>query len=137
MKNGTVAVFSVSSRSVLCAIRFTMWSAFTYFQFVGYIIPELRAFNALIDQKALLGVSQIGLMWVPLIGYLLLAGEILSFFSIFKKLKDGKEEGLISGLIGGLVVGLVLGLSMVLVLGLTMGLVAGLIGGLIMENKRG
>jgi len=52
---------------------------------------------------------------------------VLNFVSIFKKLKDYNEDGLIDVLIYGLIIGLIIGLINGLIIGLIVGLFCGLI----------
>ena len=60
----------------------------------------------------------------PLIGqFILISLTIICFASLFKKLNNYDEDGLIGGLIGGLIIGLIIGL------------IFGLIGGLFDEFK--
>ena len=63
--------------------------------------------------------------------FILISLIIICFVSIFKKLKDYNEMGLISGLIFGLIFGLINGLIIGLINGLIDGLIIGLIFGLI------
>ena len=58
----------------------------------------------------------------PLVSqFILISLTVLSFVSLFKKLKSYDEEGLISGLIVGLIVGLISGLIFGLIFGLIRG----------------
>jgi hypothetical protein len=65
----------------------------------------------------------------------LISLTIILFVSLFKELKNYKEEGLISvliiGLIYGLIIGLLIGLISVLLIGLISGLLIGLTSGLL------
>lgn len=63
--------------------------------------------------------------------YIFISLTIISFVSMFKKLKSYKKNGLINGLILGLITGLITGLICGFITGWIFGLIFGLIGGLI------
>ena len=68
----------------------------------------------------------------PLIGeYILISLTIIFAVSLFKKLKDYDERGLVRKLVDGLIIGLIFGLIVGLIDGLIIGLIVGLIIGLI------
>jgi O-antigen/teichoic acid export membrane protein len=77
-------------------------------------------------------LHQLLILPILFLDYILIALFLLSFVSMFKKLKRFKEDELINGLIGGLILGLIFGLVGGLVVGSIGGLVVGLIGGLIL-----
>jgi hypothetical protein len=150
MKEKTMSMnMNMTNRSVYSAIGLLILSGFTFFQFWGYIIPELGKILNLRPENVT--TRDVGLMWVPVIGYLLIASNVCLAINIIKPLKGWTETGLVFGFFGSLVAGLVLGLAFALVaslsfgpvlalnVGITLCLVAslslGLFGGLILEFK--
>jgi hypothetical protein len=116
----TIPIRSIWSSLIALAII-----GFTYIQMIGYIIPGFETISELTKETTT--IKEIGLIWVPVITYLLISFSILMVVRIFKELKTYKEKGLIYGLIVGLIGGLIGGLIV--------GLIGGLIGGLIRELK--
>jgi len=134
MKTTSVTIPMRSIWSSLIALAIL---GFTYIQVIGYIIPGFEEIFKLTKESTT--IENVGLMWVPVISYILICGFICMIVRIFKDLKPYKEKGLIWGLIGGLIwgliwgliVGLIGGLIWGLIWGLKVGLIVGLIGGLI------
>jgi len=102
---------------------------FTYIQVIGYVIPGFEKIFSLTGKTTT--ISDIGLIWVPVISYLLVASLICIILRIFINLKSYKEHGLIGELIGGLIGGLIWGLIVGFIVGFIGGLIGELIGGLI------
>jgi magnesium-transporting ATPase (P-type) len=110
---------TIPTRSIWSSLVALATIGFTYIQMIGYIIPGFETISKLTKETTT--IKEIGLIWVPVITYLLISFSILMVVRIFKKLKPYKEKGLIWCLVLGLLLGL--GLFMV---GLIEG---GLIGG--------
>jgi len=134
----TITIPTRSLWSILIALAIL---GFAYIQAIGYIIP---GFQTILELKAeFTTINHIGLIWVPLISYLIIGSFICMVARIFKELKLYKEKGLIWGLFRGLFVSLIWGITMGLIAGLICGLISsfiddlisgliwGLIGGLI------
>jgi hypothetical protein len=148
----------------------SMWSAlialaiagFAYIQFIGYIIPGFgEIFRRTIENTT---VNHIGLIWIPVISYILVVSFICMVVRVFKELKPYEQDGLIAniifcskvgaiwGMIGvvaaaliagliwgslmnGLMVVFIGGMIVSLTISLTIGFILGLIIGLIKEFK--
>ena len=125
--------YSIKKRSVWSFVGSVALAGFIYLQAVGYLIPGFVEIYKL-KKGGDVDVSKIGLMWVPIISYLLVSLWVCLTVNIFKKLKTLKQRGLVVSLVGslvwGLVVGLVGGLVVGLFVGLSLGLFVGLYGGL-------
>jgi hypothetical protein len=119
----------IPKRSVWSVLGLLLLGSFTYLQAIGYVIPGLRAIFNLKNET--IQITDIGLIWVPIITYILIAAMICLTVNIFKKLKSYQEKGLIVGLIWSLIGGLIWGLIWGLIGGLIGGLIWGLIVGLI------
>jgi len=136
---------SISKRSIrflICAIAL---GGFTYFQLIGYLIPNFREIIQLGEKR--LSISDIGLVWVPVVAYYLISLFVVCTVNIFKKERRttkvgyfGREllKNLTKGLIAGVVVGTVLGLILMianlvgggsLTACITVGFVGGIIAG--------
>jgi hypothetical protein len=72
---------------------------FTYIQMIGYIIPGFEKISELTKETATIKDS--GLIWVPIMSYLLISLSVFMVVRMFKKLKPYKETGLIWGLVWG------------------------------------
>lgn len=131
-KNSTINIhmnFVIPKRSIWSFFALLGSIIFTYFQAIGYLLPGYQEIANLNEN---LSINDLGLMWVPVIMYLLIGLNVSLFVNIFKKLKRFEEKGLIGALTFGLIVGLiggfVGGLIFAFIDGLTIGLIFGLIG---------
>ncbi|MFO0718576.1 MAG: hypothetical protein U0522_00920 [Candidatus Paceibacterota bacterium] len=116
--------YSISKRSIWSLLGVLALSGFIYLQAVGYIIPSMKEFDHLTKENA--DISKIGLMWVPIISYVLVSLWVCLTVNIFRKLMTRKQGGLIDDLIEGLVVGVIVGLLVGVPVGsLVWGLVVG------------
>jgi len=77
-------------RSVLTIISLVWLLLFAYLQIREYLIPGLIK---ILESPIPVNVHHIGLMWVPIVAYLLMASIVCLTVSIFKKLKGFKEVG--------------------------------------------
>ena len=119
---------TVPRRSVYSATALMVLAAFSFWQFVGFVIPE--AVEIFTVQRAQPFMEFSRLMWVPIIGYLLLAGNILLAAEIFKPLKTLEEGGLAGNLLAVILYGIVFGVVAGFVWHFTLGLIIpGFVGG--------
>ena len=112
---------TVPTRSIWSSLGLAALVTFSYFQFVGYIIPGLQEISDS-NHKAMT-LHHIGLMWVPIIEYLLSCSVLCLAVNIFKPLKRWRENGVVVGFAGGLVGSLVVGSILSLATGSMFGLV--------------
>lgn len=128
----------VPKRSVYSFILFILSLSFTYIQAIGYLIPGFLEIKNLGIKSGT--INDIGLMWVPILAYLLISLNICLFINIFKKIKKCREVGFvfvaISGLISGFLLGPIFGLITYLMeadflIGLYNGIFAGFLVGLL------
>jgi hypothetical protein len=117
----------IPKRSVWSVLGLLLLGSFTYLQAIGYVIPGLRMIFNL--KKETIQITDIGLIGVPIITYILIATMICLTVNIFKKLKSYRENGLIGGLIVGLIGGLIWSLIIGLIGCLIGCVIVGLIGG--------
>jgi len=101
---------SISTRSIWSTLGLLALGGFTYLQIVGYIIPGMKEIFNL--EEGDFDITRIGLMWVPIIGYLLVASNTCLTINIFKPLKLCRGEGLVWFLFLGLIISLILSLLM-------------------------
>ena len=79
----------------------------SYIQFVGYVIPGLSEIMTLKPEEA--AVFHVGLMWVPIVGFILVASNICLAVNIVKPLKAWSESALTFGFAASLATGVILG----------------------------
>lgn len=103
----------IENRRIWSFLGFVALAVFTYFQMIGYIIPGMRAMRLL--KSGTVNISHIGLVWVPIIAYLLFGTATCLLIGAFKKLRSFREGGLILcfilGFAGSLILTLLLGLT--------------------------
>jgi hypothetical protein len=130
---------NIPVRSILSGLMLVVLAIFTYFQFLGYLFPAFKVIQNLWYGNTTL--NSIGLMWVPAITFLLLAGNVYLAVNIFKPVKSRQEEGLVQNLVSSFQYGLVTGLTTGFFLGLIEGVFAvhegGFVVGLMMGVIRG
>jgi hypothetical protein len=96
------------TRSILSTLGFLPLIGLAYLQFWHYIIPGLRV---IVEHQEAINTRLVGMMWVPINGYLLISSCVCLAVNIFKPLKPWNEErGLISTLLFGLFIGSIFGL---------------------------
>jgi hypothetical protein len=76
---------------------------FTYFQVYGYILPGIQSLFSL--EAHTLQLSDIALVWVPVVVYLLIYVNVFLTAMIFKPLRPYQESRLVFSFIFGLIVG--------------------------------
>lgn len=130
----------------------TFWSTaslifigvFTFLQMKLYLLPRFGELFLSTQEVEKIDSTNIGLVWIPIIIYLLVGINLCLSVSIFKKPKSVFENGFIFSIVGGLagglvfgfIVGQIIGLTVSLVMGLTAGMITGLIAGLVSEFKQ-
>jgi len=120
---------TIPTRSIWSLLVAIALIGFTYIQMIGYIIPGFETIKEITKETTTIKDS--GLIWVPIISYLLISAVILMVVRIFKELKPYKEKGLILGLIGGFMVGFIGGFMVGFIMGLV-GFIGGFIAGFIL-----
>jgi hypothetical protein len=115
----------IPNRSIWSLVSLLFVGAFTYLQAVGYLIPGFHEIISL--KRETTSISQIGLVWVPIITYVLISTMICFTWRIFKSLKELGEDGLIMNLMVNLVVGMplsiIVGFVLYFLLGFNLGLI--------------
>lgn len=119
----------ISKRSISSIFGLIASLGFTYLQFVGYILPGFKELYML--ELGAVTINNIGLIWVPIITYILIGLIVCLSVNIFKKLKGYEEKGLIMGLISGFFVVVFGSLVHILIVDSFLGVITGTIGGLL------
>ncbi len=109
----------VPNRSLWSVLVFVLLCVFGYVQFVGFLIPSFKEMFSQTPQT--INISHVGLIWVPLIAYGLVAVITCLLVNIFRTLKTPDEYGLCSGMIAGFTVGIVIAIICGFVLGILHG----------------
>jgi len=145
MKTITITIPARSYWSILISLAIM---AFAYIQAIGYIIPGFEHIIRLKAETAT--INHVGLIWLPIITYLIIGTFICMVIRIFKELKPYKEKGLIWCLILSMLSGLAAGLMLSIIGNYSIGdtmwgfvgclgvaLMWGLISGFLFEFKSG
>jgi hypothetical protein len=127
----------MNTRSLWSIVYVILLTCFIYLEYVGYFIPNFEKYFFLESKN--LTIYDVGLIWVPILGYVLISIEVCLIVRIIKPLKEysEKDKGLIYLLLFGLKIGFVSGLLIFFILpinqfpGLIFGLAGGLLSGLI------
>ena len=102
--------FEIENRRIWSFLGLIVVGVFAYFQAIGYLIPGFKLIFYVNPEIG--NIANIGLMWVPVIAYLLIGTVIAFIVNIFKKerLKSFGEDGLIYYLFVGFCLGLAMGI---------------------------
>ncbi len=119
---------SVPWRSIWSTLGLITLFLFGWFQAVGYLVPGFKEISSFQDETAT--INDAGLMWVPVISYLLISTVVCVAVNIFKPLKKFGDKGLIEGLVRGLAVGFSVGFAVGFFAIIDEGLIEGLVRGL-------
>jgi hypothetical protein len=109
----TERIIRIPLRSIYSALGLMALLYFAYLQLIGYIIPGTVEIFAIKPR----GVEDIELMWVPIVGYVLLASIVCLAIMIVRPLKRFVRASPNGGLIGALLWGLIFGFSLSLFCG--------------------
>lgn len=116
--------------AIFTAILSILMAGFIYLQYVWDLKSGFK--KILETQPQDFTISDISLVWVPILSYVLLSIETcLVIRMLCEPIKEYSERGLIYGLIGGLICGLISGLLFGLLCGLSFGLMSILFFGLV------
>jgi hypothetical protein len=111
----------IPERSIWSFVGLLMMGTFTWFQTIWFLIPGFKEIYSLgpetINNKAV-----VGMIWFPIIAYILIIITVGLCINIFKSLKDFEDD-----LAGYFIVGLSVGLVIGIITGITLGLVKGII----------